>query len=93
MADDITLPPDLIQLRKAFNAAQGRLRAAGQALPSYASIEAGEAEPATEEQRQEWQDAQEECRRLAREIDQHPHWAEAPDRKAARTALDAITEP
>ncbi|MFB4280874.1 hypothetical protein ACBJ59_36680 [Nonomuraea sp. MTCD27] len=51
-----------------------------------------EAEPASEEQQQEWRALQEECRRLALEIDRHPYWAEAPDRKAARKVLDAIAE-
>ncbi|TMS00206.1 hypothetical protein [Nonomuraea basaltis] len=87
MAD---LPDDLIQLRRDFLAAQGRLAAAGRVLPSHAAVVAGEAEPATPEQHQAWQTAQAECRRLAVAIQEHSHWEETPDRKAARTALDAI---
>jgi hypothetical protein len=90
---DTALPPDLIQLRRDFLAAQQRLHAAGQALPPYTAVAAGQTAPASEEQRQEWRAAHDESRRLALQIDQHQYWAIAEDRKAARTALDAITEP
>lgn len=90
---DLELPEDLIQLRRDFLAAQERLRAAGRVLPAHAAVLALEVEPASEEQRQEWADAQTECRRLAVAIQEHEYWEKAPDRKAVRNALDAITEP
>jgi hypothetical protein len=87
---DVEIPDDLLALRRAFLAAQGRLSAAGEALPSHAAVAAGEAEPASEEQLQAWQEAQEECRRLAVAIQESPAWGTVSDRKAVRTALDGI---
>ena len=78
---------DLVQLRRDFLAAQERLSAAGQAMPSQAAVAAGEAER-TPEQVEEWWAAQDECRRLAVAIQEHPYWATVDDRKAARKALD-----
>lgn len=57
-------------------------------MPSAAAVAALEAEPATEEQQQEWRDMQAECRHLAVEIHEHAWWGQVDDRKAARKALD-----
>ena len=86
---DYEIPPDLLQLRVDFVTAQEGLSALGRAIPSAAAVAALEAEPASEEQRQEWLAAQAESRRLAVEIQEHPYWETVGDRKAARKALDA----
>jgi hypothetical protein len=84
---------DLVELRRAFVAAQERLSAAGRALPPHAAVIAGEAEAASEEQRQAWRAAQEECRRLAVLIQVHPWWAAQDSRQKAERALrDAAAE-
>ena len=85
---DYEIPPDLLKARVAFLAAHERLAALGRAIPSAAAVAALEAEPPTEEQRQEWRDAQTECRTLAVEIQEHPFWGTVDDTKAARKALD-----
>jgi predicted phage gp36 major capsid-like protein len=84
---------DLVELRRAFVAAEERLFAAGRALPPHAAVVAGEAEAASEEQRQAWRAAQDECRRLAVQIQTHPWWATVDSRQAAERALrDAAAE-
>ncbi|MFG1683474.1 hypothetical protein ACGFNP_25120 [Nonomuraea sp. NPDC049269] len=81
------IPPDLLQKRVDFVAAQTRLSALGRAIPSAAAVAALEAEPPTEEQRQEWLTLQGECRRLAVEIQEHTWWGQVDDRKKAEKAL------
>ena len=89
---DYEIPPDLLEKRRAFVAAEARLVALGRAMPSAAAVAAGEAEPVAEEQRQEWLDAQSKCRTLAVEIQEHKYWREVDDPKAARKALeDAVS--
>lgn len=89
---DYTPPADLIQLRRDFLEAEASLSAAGREMPSQAAVAAGEAEPATEEQRQAWRALDAERRRLAVEIVQHEYWREVDDPKAARKALeDAVS--
>ncbi|WP_433520162.1 hypothetical protein ACQP2T_63525 (plasmid) [Nonomuraea sp. CA-143628] len=85
---DYEIPPDLLQKRVDFVAAQKRLSALGRVMPSAAAVAALEAEPATEEQREAWLTLQGECRRLAVEIQEHPYWREVDDPKAARKALE-----
>ncbi|MFC4006671.1 hypothetical protein ACFOY2_05530 [Nonomuraea purpurea] len=89
---DAELREDLIQVRRDFLSAQDRLSAAGRALPAYAAVIAGEAEAAADEQREEWAAAQEECRRLAVAIQEHPYWETVEDRKAARKEIEAAAE-
>lgn len=79
---------DLIQLRRDFLAVEARLSAAGREMPSHAAVAAGEADPATEEQREAWLALDAERRRLAVAIQEHPYWREVDDPKAARKALD-----
>ena len=79
---------DLVQLRRDFLETEARLAAAGRAMPSHAAVTAGEAEPASEEQREAWLALQGECRRLAVAIQGHEYWETVDDRKAARKALD-----
>jgi hypothetical protein len=78
---------DLVKLRRAFVAAQERLSAAGRALPPHTAVIAGEAEEASEGQRQAWRAAQDECRRLAVQIQTHRWWATVDSRQAAERAL------
>ncbi|MEU8151810.1 hypothetical protein [Nonomuraea sp. NPDC048901] len=85
---DYDPPADLIQLRRDFLAAEARLSAAGREMPSHAAVAAGEAEPATEEQREAWRALDAERRRLAVAIQEHPFWGTVDDPKAARKALD-----
>lgn len=84
---DIDPPEDLIALRRAFLGAQERLATLGRAMPSEAAVRAQEAEPPTEEQRQDWWAAQEECRRLAVQIQTHRWWATVDSRQKAERAL------
>jgi len=84
---DYDLPDDLIDLRRAFLAAQERLAELGRAMPSHTMVAAGEAEPATEGQRQAWWDAQKECQRLAVEIHRHSWWETVDSRQKAERAL------
>ncbi|MEV6036054.1 hypothetical protein AB0L65_33205 [Nonomuraea sp. NPDC052116] len=88
---DVEIPDGLLQARHAFLAAQERLSAVSRTLPAHATVAAGEAEPASEEQQQEWMRLQAECRRLAVAIQEHPDWEQVEDRKAVRKALDAVT--
>jgi hypothetical protein len=89
---DYEPPDDLLQKRRDFLAAQERLSALGRAMPSAAAVAALEAEPPTEEQRQEWLDAQAACRTLAVEIQEHVWWREVDNVQAARRALEkAVT--
>ena len=93
MMADYDLPEDLLQLRREFLTAQRRLSELGRAMPSAAAVRAQEAEPPTEEQRQAWAAAQDECRRLAVQIQTHPWWATVDSRQAAERALrDAAAE-
>ena len=84
---DYTPPDDLIKLRRDFLKAEAALAAAGRAMPSHAAVAAGEAE-VTPAQKEEWWAAQDECRRLAVAIQEHPYWREVDDPKAARKALE-----
>jgi predicted phage gp36 major capsid-like protein len=93
MMADYDLPPDLLQMRRDFLAAERRLSELGRAMPSEAAVRAQEAEPPTEEQRRAWAAAQDECRRLAVQIQTHPWWATVDSRQAAERALrDAAAE-
>ncbi|MFI7448046.1 hypothetical protein ACIBQX_11160 [Nonomuraea sp. NPDC049714] len=84
---------DLVELRRAFVAAEERLSAAGRALPPHAAVVAGEAEAASEEQKLAWSAAQDECRRLAVQIQTHRWWATVDNRQKAEKALrDAAAE-
>jgi predicted phage gp36 major capsid-like protein len=88
-----TPPEDLLQMRRDFQDAEERLATLGRAMPSEAAVRAQEAEPSTEEQRQEWRAAQDECRRLAVQIQTHPWWATVDSRQAAEKVLrDAAAE-
>jgi hypothetical protein len=80
------LPPDLVQLRRDFLAAEERLRAIGQAQPAPTAVAAGEAE-VSDEQRVEWAAAFDETRRLAEEIHRHPWWLQVDQRHDAWMAL------
>ena len=84
---DFDLPPDLIELRRAFLAAEEHLRELGAAQPAPTAIAAGEAE-LTDEQREEWQAAHDKTRDLAGEIHRHPWWGTVDNRQSAATALD-----
>ena len=80
---------DLIQLRRAFLAAQAALIAAGRAIPAHSAVVAGEAEPATEGQRETWLALDAERRRLAVAIQTHSYWetVEAGDRRRVEAQL------
>jgi len=68
---DYDLPDDLIALRRAYLAADAGLQAAGRAVPPHSAVAAGEANPATDDQRQAWWDAQREAREFAVAIQGH----------------------
>lgn len=80
------LPPDLVQLRRAFLAAEEHLRQLGAAQPAPTAIAAGEAE-LSDEQREEWQAAHEKTRDLAGEIHRHDWWDTVDNRHDAWMAL------
>ena len=89
---DYEIPPDLLQKRVAFVAAQERLSALGRAMPSAAAVAALEAEPPTAEQRQEWLDLQAESRDLAVQIREHEWWGKVDNPQAAEKALRQAAE-
>lgn len=80
------LPPDLIELRRDFLAAEETLRQLGAAQPAPTAIAAGEAE-LSDEQREEWDAAQAEAQRLAGEIHRHDWWDGVDNRHDAWMAL------
>ena len=84
---DYDLPPDLVQLRRDFLAAEEELRKIGAAQPAPTAVAAGEAE-LTDEQRAEWQAAFQEVRRLVAEINQNPWWETVDNRHHAWMALN-----
>ena len=84
-------PPDLIQLRKDFLAAEQRLHEVGASHPAPTAIATGEAS-LTDGQRAGWDTAQGRVRDLAGQIHRHPWWGDVENRHDARTALDAAAK-
>lgn len=79
-------PADLLELKRAFLAAEALRAEVGKALPAATDVAAKEAD-IPEEQRQEWDQACAESTRLAVELHRHPWWGSVDNRHEADTQL------
>ena len=73
------IPGDLLELKKAFIAAEAHRREVGLAMPAPTAVAAKEAD-ISDEERQAWQSACAESGRLAEEIQRHEWWATVDNR-------------
>lgn len=85
------IPEHLIDLKAAFLQAEARCAEIAAELPRAVDIASGAAE-LTDADRERWDSAQAEMRRLAEEIQTDPWWAGVEDAHAARTALTAAAK-
>lgn len=83
---DYEPPADLLELKRAFLAAEVKRREVGQAMPAPTAVAAKEAE-LSDEERQAWKDACDESGRLASEIHRHPWWETVDNRYDADMQL------
>jgi hypothetical protein len=84
-------PPDLIELRRSFVAAEQQLRDLAASHPAPTAIAAGEAS-LSDAQREEWAAVHNHMRQLAEQIQQHPWLAGADNRHHAWMAMRAAAE-
>ncbi|MEV8634944.1 hypothetical protein AB0395_25145 [Streptosporangium sp. NPDC051023] len=83
---DYEFPADLLELQRAYWAADARVLEVTEALPPSPAIVAGEAE-ISEEQRAELAEAREQRLRALEAMNNHAWWATVPTRYAAWMAL------
>lgn len=83
---DYEPPADLLELKKAFIAAEERRREVGLAMPAPTAVAAKEAD-ISDAERQAWTNACEESARLAGEIHRHPWWETVDNRYSADMQL------
>lgn len=83
---DHDLPDDLIQLKRAWYAADVRRTELAAAEPAPTAIAALEAD-LSDEQRQAWADAHAELLRLTEALHAHPYWAATDDPMGGQAAL------
>lgn len=85
---DFDFPTDLLELQRAWYAADARCEEVAASHPSARDVVAGVAE-VTEEQQAELAQARAERLELAERLQRHPWWLEAGDVFAAKQALRA----
>jgi len=83
---DFDFPADLLDLQRAWYAADQRCEEVGAAFPPAQDVAAGVAEP-TAQQQAELAEARAERLRITEEMQGHPWWAGVGDRHAAKAAL------
>lgn len=83
---DYDFPPDLLDLQRAWYAADARCEEISAALPRAADVVSRHAAPAAE-QEAELAEARAERLRLTQALQDHTWWATVDDRLAAKAAL------
>ena len=83
---DHEIPDDLLELKRAFLAAEDRRREVGLAMPAPTAVAAKEAD-ISDEERQAWKGACDESARLVEEIHRHPWWETVDNRYDADVQL------